>query len=45
MDPRVAAIAHNMYANTVNDVMTDRSIDAARRSLTLYDLKNTTKYL
>jgi hypothetical protein len=45
MDPRVAAIAYNTYANTVNDTMVNRSIDAAKRSLTLYDPKNTTKYL
>jgi hypothetical protein len=45
MDPRVASIAHNMYANKVNDIMTDRSIDAARKSVTLYDQKDTTKHL
>ena len=45
IDPKIFAIAHNMYANAVNDKMTARQIDALRRSLTLYDLKNTTKYL
>lgn len=45
LDPKYLSIANNMYANTVNDKMTDRAIDAARKSLTLYDPKNTTKYV
>jgi len=45
VDPRVYAIAHNTYANAVNDKMTVRQIDAMRKGLTLYDLKNNTKYL
>lgn len=45
VDPRVYSIAHNAYANTVNDKMTANTIDAMRRGLTLYDPKNTNKYL
>lgn len=45
VDPRVYSVAHNAYANTVNDKMTANTIDAMRRGLTLYDLKNTNKYL
>lgn len=45
IDPRVYSIAHNAYANAVNDKMTVRQIDAMRRGLTLYDPKNNTKYL
>ena len=45
VDPRVYSVAHNAYANTVNDKMTANTIDAMRRGLTLYDPKNTTKYL
>jgi hypothetical protein len=41
----VFSIAHNAYANAVNDKMTDRQIKALRDSVTLYDPKNTTKYL
>ena len=45
VDPRVYSVAHNTYANTVNDNMTANTIDAMRRGLTLYDPKNTNKYL
>ena len=45
VDPRVYSVAHNTYANTVNDKMTANQIDAMRRGLTLYDPKNTNKYL
>lgn len=45
IDPRVYSVAHNTYANTVNDKMTANQIDAMRRGLTLYDPKNTNKYL
>ena len=45
IDPRVYSVAHNTYANTVNDNMTTNTIDAMRRGLTLYDPKNTNKYL
>ena len=45
IDPRVYSVAHNAYANTVNDKMTANTIDAMRRGLTLYDPKNTNKYL
>ena len=45
IDPKIFSIAHNTYANTVNDKMTVRQIDAMRRGLTLYDPKNNTKYL
>lgn len=45
IDPRVYSVAHNTYANTVNDNMTANTIDAMRRGLTLYDPKNTNKYL
>ena len=45
IDPRVYSVAHNAYANTVNDKMTANTIDAMHRGLTLYDPKNTTKYL
>lgn len=45
IDPRVYSVAHNVYANTVNDRMTANQIDAMRRGLTLYDPKNTNKYL
>lgn len=45
VDPRVYSVAHNAYANTVNDNMTANQIDAMRRGLTLYDPKNTNKYL
>jgi len=45
IDPRIFSIAHNAYANAVNDRMTVRQIDAMRRGLTLYDPKNNTKYL
>ena len=45
VDPRVYSVAHNAYANTVNDKMTANTIDAMRRGLTLYDPKNTNKYL
>lgn len=45
IDPRIYSIAHNAYANAVNDKMTVRQIDAMRRGLTLYDPKNNTKYL
>lgn len=45
IDPRVYSVAHNTYANTVNDKMTANTIDAMRRGLTLYDPKNTNKYL
>ena len=45
VDPKIFSIAHNIYANAVNDKMTVRQIDAMRKSLTLYDPKNTTKYL
>ena len=45
IDPRIFSIAHNAYANTVNDRMTVRQIDAMRKGLTLYDPKNNTKYL
>lgn len=45
VDPKIFSIAHNTYANAVNDKMTVRQIDAMRKSLTLYDPKNTTKYL
>lgn len=45
IDPRVYSVAHNAYANTVNDNMTANQIDAMRRGLTLYDPKNTNKYL
>lgn len=45
VDPRIFSIAHNAYANSVNDKMTVRQIDAMRRGLTLYDPKNNTKYL
>jgi len=31
------SIGRTAYANEVNDIMTDRSIKAARESLTLYD--------
>lgn len=45
IDPMIYSIAHNSYANTVNDKMTNRTLDAMRRGLTLYDPKNNTKYL
>ena len=45
VDPRVYSVAHNAYANTINDKMTANTIDAMRRGLTLYDPKNTNKYL
>lgn len=45
IDPIVYSIAHNAYANAVNDKMTANQIDAMRRGLTLYDPKNNTKYL
>ena len=45
IDPRVFSIAHNAYANAVNDKMTVRQLDAMRKGLTLYDPKNNTKYL
>jgi len=45
VDPKIYSIAHNAYANTVNDKMTVRQIDAMRKGLTLYDPKDTTKYL
>ena len=45
IDPRIYSIAHNAYANAVNDKMTVRQIDAMRKGLTLYDPKNNTKYL
>jgi hypothetical protein len=45
IDPRIFSIAHNAYANAVNDKMTVRQIDAMRKGLTLYDPKDTTKYL
>lgn len=45
VDPRVYSVAHNAYANTVNDKMTANTIGAMRRGLTLYDPKNTNKYL
>ena len=45
IDPRVYSVAHNAYANTVNNKMTANTIDAMRRGLTLYDPKNSTKYL
>ena len=41
----IYSIAHNSYANAVNDRMTANQIDAMRRGLTLYDPKNNTKYL
>lgn len=45
IDPRIFSIAHNAYANAVNDRMTVHQIDAMRKGLTLYDPKNNTKYL
>ena len=45
IDPMIYSIAHNSYANAVNDRMTANQIDAMRRGLTLYDPKNNTKYL
>ena len=45
IDPRIFSIAHNAYANEVNNRMTVRQIDAMRKGLTLYDPKNNTKYL
>ena len=45
INPIVYSIAHNAYANAVNDRMTANQIDAMRRGLTLYDPKNNTKYL
>lgn len=45
IDPIVYSIAHNAYANAVNDKMTANQIDVMRRGLTLYDPKNNTKYL
>ena len=45
IDPMIGSITHNAYANVVNDKMTNRQIDAMRKSLTLYDFKNNTKYL
>lgn len=45
IDPKIFSIAHNAYANTINDKMTVRQIDAMRKGLTLYDPKNNTKYL
>lgn len=45
INPIVYSIAHNSYANAVNDRMTANQIDAMRRGLTLYDPKNNTKYL
>lgn len=45
IDPMVGSITHNTYANTINDKMTNRQIDAIRKGLTLYDFKNNTKYL
>ena len=45
VDPRVYSVAHNAYANTVNDKMIANQIDAMRKGLTLYDPKNTNKYL
>lgn len=45
IDPKIFSIAHNAYANAVNDKMTVRQIDAMRKGLTLYDPKNNTKYL
>ena len=41
----IYSIAHNAYANAVNDRMTARQIDAMRKGLTLNDFKNNTKYL
>jgi hypothetical protein len=45
IDPRIFSIAHNAYANTVNEKMAARQIDALRKGVTLYDPKNNTKYL
>jgi hypothetical protein len=45
IDPRIFSIAHNAYANAVNNKMTDRQIKALRNSVTLYDPKDTTKYV
>ena len=45
INPIVYSIAHNAYANAVNDRMTANQIDAMRKGLTLYDPKNNTKYL
>ena len=45
IDPMIGSITHNAYANMVNDKMTNRTLDAMRKSLTLYDFKNNTKYL
>ena len=44
-NPDFMSIGRTAYANEVNDIMTDRSIKAARESLTLYDQKDDTKYL
>lgn len=45
INPMVYSIAHNAYANAINDRMTNRQIDAMRKGLTLYDPQNNTKYL
>ena len=45
INPMVYSIAHNTYANAINDRMTNRQIDAMRKGLTLYDPQNNTKYL
>lgn len=45
IDPMIYSIAHNAYANAVNDKMTARQIDAMHKGLTLDDFKNNTKYL
>ena len=42
IDPRIFSIAHNAYANAVNDRMTARQIKALRDNVTLYDPKNNT---
>ena len=44
-NPDFMSIGRTAYANKVNDIMTERSIKAARESLTLYDQKDDTKYL
>ena len=45
IDPMIYSIAHNAYANAINDRMTNRQIDAMSKGLTLYDPQNNTKYL
>lgn len=40
IDPIIYSIAHNAYANSVNDKMTARQIKALRENVTLYDPKN-----